>query len=92
MIRNRYIFPLKPRGKTPRRAGSKANNLRRLLKLDYLIPPTYFCSWDAYHDYLSDNPVLIAKLQVELANILNPQKTYAVRSSAKNASEMRAHS
>lgn len=82
MSRPRYIFPLTKTTHMQQNIGNKAASLQRLLRHGMLIPRTFVCTWDAYHDYLADNPNLVGALQTELAAMLDPTKTYAVRSSA----------
>lgn len=77
-----YIFPLTKAGHTLQKIGNKAASLQSLLRHGMLIPRTFVCTWDAYHDYLDDNSNLVGVLQTELAAIFDPDKTYAVRSSA----------
>jgi pyruvate,water dikinase len=78
---SRYLIDLKERN-IPAAVGNKAANLRRLMENGIQIPVTYVCSWDAYHRYLNDDVTLVEDLRDELRLRLNPDKYYAVRSSA----------
>ncbi len=77
----RYLVDLKSR-KTPAAIGNKAYNLRRLSKMGMRIPKTYVVSWNAYRRYLQDDTELVEELSLELSQFLNPDTTYAIRSSA----------
>ena len=68
--------------KPPASVGNKALNIRRLANIDMRTPKTYAIKWDAYHQYLADDANLIEALKSELAVIVDPNKFYAVRSSA----------
>ena len=68
--------------KPPISVGNKALNIRRLANIDMLTPKTFAIKWDAYHQYLADDASLIEALKAELAVIVDPNKFYAVRSSA----------
>ncbi len=81
MAHIRYILSLKER-RLPRSAGNKALNLRRLMDNGIRIPLTYVCTWEAYRQYIGNDVSLVQALRGELAGIVDPQKIYAVRSSA----------
>ena len=66
----------------PDSAGNKALNLQRLQKLGIRIPPAFVCIWKAYHRYLDTDVSLVDELRLELSRKLDPDKKYAVRSSA----------
>ncbi len=66
----------------PESAGNKAVNLQRLQKLGVRIPPAFVCDWKAYHRYLDNDVSLVEELRLELSRKLDPEKRYAVRSSA----------
>lgn len=68
--------------KPPESAGNKAIQIRRLSRFGVRIPRTYAIRWEAYHRYLSDDTTLIDDLKNECSRIIDPRKTYAVRSSA----------
>ncbi len=66
----------------PASIGNKAASLHLLWKRGYLIPKTFICTWDAYLAYLCQEENLLASLRLELSQILVPERSYAVRSSA----------
>ncbi|NWG34142.1 MAG: hypothetical protein HXY42_06840 [Chloroflexi bacterium] len=68
--------------KPPASVGNKAINLRRLADIGMKIPQTYAIKWDAYQRYLKDDDRLVNELRAEIAETIDPGKTYAVRSSA----------
>jgi phosphoenolpyruvate synthase/pyruvate phosphate dikinase len=70
------------RHRGPASVGNKAANIRKLARIGMRIPRTYVIPWDAYHRYLRDDTGLVPDLQNELSKIIDPHKTYAVRSSA----------
>ena len=70
------------RRKPPVSVGNKAVNLRKLAKIGMHIPRTFAVKWDAYQRYIKDDISLIEELKKELANIIEPGKSYAIRSSA----------
>ena len=69
-------------GYLPESAGNKALNLHRLQKAGVRIPPAFVCDWRAYHRYVSDDISLVDELRLDLTRNLDPDKKYAVRSSA----------
>jgi phosphohistidine swiveling domain-containing protein len=62
--------------------GNKAKNLRWLQDKGFRIPKTFVCIWEAYQSYLQDDTQIVEQLVAELEEIIDPQKTYVVRSSA----------
>jgi pyruvate,water dikinase len=66
----------------PESVGNKALNLYRLQKLGIRIPPAIVCDWNAYHRYVNDDVSMVEELRLELSRNLDPDKCYAVRSSA----------
>ena len=76
-----YLAHLRDR-RLPKTIGNKAHNLRLLTDKKFNIPNTYVCTWDAYHAYQEDQNATLVKLRSELARTLEPDKDYAVRSSA----------
>jgi len=66
----------------PETVGSKAMNLARLKGKGYQIPKTFACTWEAYLLYKQNDPAILSQLQNELTLLLNPDLSYAVRSSA----------
>jgi len=81
MTGGKYIYPL-DRFHLPLSAGSKALNLRRLMKLGMRTPVTYICDWEAHHRHLEGDENLAAVLKDELKRFIKAEKNYAVRSSA----------
>ena len=77
----KYLISLDKR-RLPLSIGNKAANIRKLADIGMRIPKSYAISWDAYHRYLADDAGLVMDLKMELASIIEPDKTYAVRSSA----------
>jgi phosphoenolpyruvate synthase/pyruvate phosphate dikinase len=87
---NRYLHDLRdPR--IPGAVGSKAENLRFLVRHKFAVPATWVCSWELYVDYQSDGPAAMERLRSELAGCLKPDYSYAVRSSA-NVEDAPGHS
>ncbi len=76
-----YVFHLNGR-RLPGSIGNKARNLRRLAGIGARIPETHVVTWEAYRRYLADDVGLVEALRRELAQALDPQACYAVRSSA----------
>ncbi len=66
----------------PARAGNKAVNLHRLIQKGVRVPTSYAVSWDAYDHYLQNHIPMIEALRQQLGRLLDPEKAYAVRSSA----------
>jgi pyruvate,water dikinase len=62
--------------------GNKAASLHFLWNNGYPIPVTYVCTWDAYLANMSYDERLLLDLRQELSLILDPNKSYAIRSSA----------
>lgn len=80
-MKKRYVYALKD-GAIGRKGGSKARNLRFLLRQGVPVPPGFVVSWGALEDHLREEPGVLPKLQEELAACLDGDKAYAVRSSA----------
>lgn len=68
--------------KPPASVGNKAVNLRKLAGIGMRTPQTYAIKWEAYQRYIKDDDRLIDELRAEIAETIDPGKTYAVRSSA----------
>ena len=68
--------------KLPPSIGSKAEKLHFLIQHGWQVPVSYVCTWDAYVQYLANDPELSARLRSELLQALHPDRLYAVRSSA----------
>ncbi len=64
------------------RVGKKAENLRFLAKKGFPTPTTYVCTWDAFDAHVGDDTQALDTLKAELVTELNPNRRYAVRSSA----------
>ncbi len=77
----RYLYNLKDR-QLPASIGNKAKYLHLLAHKGYLVPISLVCTWEAYHHYLEDEQAVIKSLQTELKKWLDPQRSYAIRSSA----------
>ena len=76
-----YILPIS-QPKLPHSVGTKPRNIRNLKDKGYQVPDTFVCTWDAYLEYLRDDVQLVDRLMMELARIIDPNRAYAVRSSA----------
>lgn len=66
----------------PPTLGNKAHNLRRLAEKRFRIPITWVIPWEAYLRYLADDVALIQELYEALDRVIQPDRAYAVRSSA----------
>ena len=75
------LIPLNKR-RIPQAVGNKALNLHRLVDIGLRIPETYFIPWDAYLRFTQADVNLLGELRSTLQNHIDPNKTYAVRSSA----------
>jgi len=80
-MKKHYIFTLED-GSIHLKGGSKAKNLRFLVRNRYPVPPGWVISWDAQSDYLYEGDAVIERLRLELIDKIKPDKFYAVRSSA----------
>jgi pyruvate,water dikinase len=76
-----YLVDLASRWRS-RTMGNKAKKLRFLLRHQFPVPATLVCSSDAYLRYRAGDPHVAHHLRSELRKKLDPDKTYAVRSSA----------
>lgn len=78
---NRYLYALRePR--LPEAIGTKAENLRFLIRKKFRVPATWVCTSALFADYNSGGPAALERLRSELAGTLPPGGAYAVRSSA----------
>ncbi len=77
----RYVYSLSTRWLHPY-SGSKATNLHFLLRHHVQVPDSWVISWTACGDNLRDSFTTKAAIRSELNTIIDPQKRYAVRSSA----------
>lgn len=80
-MNKRYILPISQRN-LPETVGTKAINLRKLKNRGLLVPNTYICTWHAYQEFKMNGTDLRSKLANEFQDIIDPQKLYAIRSSA----------
>ncbi len=77
----KYLVSLNTK-KPPANIGNKALNLYRLQQKKFKIPKTYICTWDAYQDYQHLGESVLKSLNLELGQVIEIDKSYAVRSSA----------
>lgn len=68
--------------KLPISVGNKALNIQKLTNLGVQTPKSFAIKWDAYHQYMKDDSSLVENLQTEIEDLIDPNKSYAVRSSA----------
>lgn len=87
-MNKKYIYSLKNR-KLPKNTGNKARTLYFLIRQGYSVPLTYVCKYEAYMDSLQDEKEALNKLKIELSEIIDPGKVYAVRSSANLEDEVK---
>jgi len=80
-MKKHYIFALED-GSIRIKGGSKAKNLRFLAQNRYPVPPGWVISWDAQSDYLLEGDSVLERLRLEFIDKIQPDKLYAVRSSA----------
>lgn len=80
-MKQSYIFALEEADKRCK-MGTKAQNLRFLMRKGFPIPRTYVCTWEAFARSLNQDPSIRQVLRAELESKLSPQCAYAVRSSA----------
>lgn len=73
------------------RAGSKAENLRFLLRKGYRIPRTHVCTWDAFERFSAGDAEVLTQVAYELEHALDEGVSYAIRSSA-NVEDTRENS
>jgi len=77
----RHLTTLRDK-RLPNSIGNKARNLHQLAQIGIHTPETLVVKWDAYHRYIQDDVLLVEELRDEVTAHLNPDETYAVRSSA----------
>lgn len=80
-MKKRYVYSLSKR-RLGAKVGSKAANIHFLLRHGIKVPGSWVILWTAYEDDLRDRETTLMALREELNAILEPQKRYAVRSSA----------
>jgi phosphohistidine swiveling domain-containing protein len=66
----------------PQHSGGKASQIQQLMKNKVRVPKTYICQWDAFEKQQQDKTAVLSQLRHELIPLIDPQKTYAIRSSA----------
>lgn len=77
----RLVYDLTTRN-LPEAIGNKARNLRRLSDAGFLVPRTYVCPDNRCGYQNSDDENFLHELKKELALTIDPDKLFAVRSSA----------
>ncbi len=77
----RHLTTLRDK-RLPNSIGNKARNLHQLAQIGIRTPETLVVKWDAYHRYIEDDVLLVEELRDEVITHLDPDETYAVRSSA----------
>ncbi|MBI5032306.1 MAG: hypothetical protein HZB51_17385 [Chloroflexi bacterium] len=80
-MRSHYLFRLEDRA-LPNKIGSKAEKIRFLARRGFHTPATLVCMWDAYLAYRANNSTALETVCAELAALCDPNRQYAVRSSA----------
>jgi len=80
-MERKYIYSLSKRLLKPN-VGSKATNIHFLLRNGIKVPDSWVILWTAYEEYLLNNHMVEMDLRRELSTIIDPGKSYAVRSSA----------
>lgn len=80
-MKGQYIYALADRS-VVEKGGSKARNLRFLLRHRFLVPSGWIVSWEALEDYRKHRESLLEALKIELSKSIDPNRSYAVRSSA----------
>lgn len=77
----RYVVPLSSK-RNRKSIGNKAKSLLALQQKGIAIPDTLVCSWHAYEHYVDNDVAVVEQLRAELAQTLDPEAVYVVRSSA----------
>ena len=90
MQRSRLIYPLRKQ-RTPESAGNKANNLQLLLRLGLNLPQTFICDSRAFETFKVDETKVLDQLSRHVERIIDPEKSYAIRSST-NTEDGAVHS
>jgi phosphoenolpyruvate synthase/pyruvate phosphate dikinase len=62
--------------------GNKARNLIFLMKTRVNVPTSWACDWAAQESFILEESKTLNKLRIELMDIIRPNISYAVRSSA----------
>lgn len=68
--------------KLPESVGNKAMNIWRLKKKDFLVPDTFVLTWDAFIAHRRNEESVMEEIKSQLEPIIDPEQSYAVRSSA----------
>ena len=76
-----YLLHLNKK-RPPDSVGNKAMNIWRLRKKGFLVPDTVVLTWDAYLAYQRKGEGILDHIKPQLALILDPNRYYAIRSSA----------
>lgn len=76
----RHILPLDP---DLRDIGGKARGLQALKEQGLRVPETHVCSMDAYRRYKKQDLDVLKEIREELAEIIEEDRTYIVRSSGQ---------
>lgn len=63
-------------------AGNKALNLCRLLGLGVRLPETFICGWEVHECYKREKEDILDRLAKDIAEVIDPNAKYAVRSSS----------
>ena len=87
---SKQIYPLMGKN-LPDSVGNKAKNINLLQKKGYLVPPGFVFTWESYLKYCNGGKSVLEQIRQELNGCIDPQKTYAVRSSA-NVEDSLTHS
>lgn len=77
----RYVVELPLRKPKPI-IGRKAQQLNYLLQQDVPVPGTWVCTEEAHLRFQEGDDTVLEQIQRELSSVLDPDKPYAVRSSA----------
>ena len=80
-MKGQYVYALADRS-VVEKGGSKAKNLRFLLRHRFLVPSGWIVSWEALEGYRKHGESLLEALKIELSKSIDPNRSYAVRSSA----------
>lgn len=80
-MKKQYVYSLSSR-RLQHNIGSKAANIRFLLRHCSNVPNSWVIPWKAHEDYLHENSLILGTLRKELMKVIDPKKFYAVRSSA----------
>ncbi|OGS53813.1 MAG: hypothetical protein A2Y20_03545 [Firmicutes bacterium GWF2_51_9] len=80
-MKGQYVYSLADRS-VHEKGGSKAKNLRFLLRRRFLVPAGFIVSWEALDDFSNHGDSVLNALRIELDKNIDPDRLYAVRSSA----------